>query len=513
MLYGKLDTRKRITLISKGLLSKKNAYIGPEIVEFDLTDKCDNSCLACWVHSPLLKEFPQKIDSLKTKVVKRTLKELAKLKTRLVVFSGGGEPFLHPDIFDILNYSKKLGLECKIVTSFTNVNKEKIEKLVKLEVDNVTVSIWAGTSQTYIKLHPTKNERTFSVLRDNLKYLTYVKQKFGSKNPKFKIYNVISSYNLFELEEMLDFALDVGAENLEFQTVDIIPGVTEFLSINKNHKKELQKQFLKLRKRVDCPHHTGTNPNRYDSEHLKKEFREFGRFLEKIHKKEHRFQEKSENDWGKKSLHKKKFDINDFYFFSWAEFKGGQKHICRTLTCPNGVTTLPTVNNPEILEEDNLLIFKFPLRECQKCQYQKKCDVKFKSKKLKIKYLSLLGFGSFYRRIMLENSGTGEYDKGIIQDVPCYAGWIYSRILCNGDVIPCCKAHLVPLGNIYERKFSKIWSSNKYKDFRIKSRNIKTFPEYFDKIKCDKGCDNLGMNLKVHADLIKIGCHESRSSL
>jgi len=38
----------------KGILSKDNAYKGPDVVQIDLTDRCKSKCLACWMHSPFL---------------------------------------------------------------------------------------------------------------------------------------------------------------------------------------------------------------------------------------------------------------------------------------------------------------------------------------------------------------------------------------------------------------------------------------------------------------------------
>ncbi len=41
-------------LIRKGVEHGKKSYTGPEHVVLDLTNRCNNSCIACWTKSPLL---------------------------------------------------------------------------------------------------------------------------------------------------------------------------------------------------------------------------------------------------------------------------------------------------------------------------------------------------------------------------------------------------------------------------------------------------------------------------
>jgi len=46
-------------LILKGVEDGKRAFIGPRIVQIDLTGKCNNDCIGCWVHSPFIKNPPR----------------------------------------------------------------------------------------------------------------------------------------------------------------------------------------------------------------------------------------------------------------------------------------------------------------------------------------------------------------------------------------------------------------------------------------------------------------------
>ena len=118
-------------LLLKGILDGKTGFIGPQIVQFDLTNRCNNNCLCCWNRSPLLGEFnEQKREEnnreLSFDVIKKTLLELKELGTKDIFLAGGGEPFAHPDIMKILKLVKQNGMRVFINTNFTLIDKEKV---------------------------------------------------------------------------------------------------------------------------------------------------------------------------------------------------------------------------------------------------------------------------------------------------------------------------------------------------------------------------------------------------
>ena len=82
-------------LVLKGLLSGSRAFTGPSIVQFDITNRCNNSCLCCWNNSPLLGEVSlekqkEKECELPVKLVKNVIKELAAMGTRNLFFCRRG---------------------------------------------------------------------------------------------------------------------------------------------------------------------------------------------------------------------------------------------------------------------------------------------------------------------------------------------------------------------------------------------------------------------------------------
>jgi len=88
---------------------------------------------------------------------------------------------------------------------------------------------------------------------------------------------------------------------------------------------------------------------------------------------------------------------------------------------------------------------------------------------------------------------------GLYKKIPCYYGWLNTRIELDGKVYGCCRCYN-PLGDIHEDSFKEIWYGDTYKQFRRDAKNIN----------CSKkpvaGCDCLSCphhtaNLKVYQAL------------
>ncbi len=460
-----------------GALNGRRAYKGPNIVQIDLTNNCNLNCVGCWCHSELLGELKlrgeEKRRELEYRVVKKLINDLSDLGVKEIMLSGSGEPFMYSKIMEVVRLIKKKKMKLTIITNFTLLTKKTIKELVDLRVDNLTVSLWAGDAETYVKTHPNQTKKTFEKIKENLKFLNSIKGE--NRLPLVKIYNVISRVNYKNIREMLKFALETNADSIEFQVIDTIPKKTDSLALTKQDVKFVQKQMKSLLKQKCAFYYRALNKrlDYFKEEEFNTEIEEFPKRFAKLPK--------------------------GFGLKTWLDRSDPERRrIIYSLSCPAKKRTWPPIKQgyPKVDEKINLMKFMFNLEYCKRCKFRSKCPVDDNGE-INIYYLEILGFGSFNRRISSSaNSETLNYDTGIIDLLPCYVGWIYSRILANGDVIPCCKSHKMPMGNLYKKDFRKIWFSRKYNKFRYMAKNKKKSHPYFKKINCYKGCDNLGMNLE-----------------
>lgn len=245
--------------ILKGVLDGSLAFTGPEIVQFDITNRCNNNCICCWNNSPLLGES----DELKKKelsyelplgLVKKTIKELRDMGTKTLFFAGGGEPFIHPDIMEILRYAKENRMRVFVNSNFTLIDEGRAEQLVNLKIDHIHVSLLAGTAATYTIIHSNKTEEAFYKIKNTLEYIAFLKenkkQHLYNPLPHINLYYVIFNRNYREIAEMVDLAIQVKADSVEFTPVDVIPGKTDGLLLDAEQAGGVvalvNEQFLRL---------------------------------------------------------------------------------------------------------------------------------------------------------------------------------------------------------------------------------------------------------------------------
>ncbi|WP_139488741.1 radical SAM/SPASM domain-containing protein [Brevibacillus dissolubilis] len=98
----------------------------PNSVYFVTSYRCNLSCIYCYAESS--PERSVKGD-LSTEEALDMIRQIKELGARTIIFTGG-EPLLRPDIFELMEYSKELGLRVNIITNGTLINNmEKAKRL------------------------------------------------------------------------------------------------------------------------------------------------------------------------------------------------------------------------------------------------------------------------------------------------------------------------------------------------------------------------------------------------
>jgi len=125
--------------------------------------------------------------------------------------------------------------------------------------------------------------------------------------------------------------------------------------------------------------------------------------------------------------------------------------------------------------------------------------------------VNLPDFDGFIRRIEKFNLKSGAYDEDVVDEIPCYVGWLFARVMATGNVVPCCKGHRMPMGNVFEKRFRDIWFSGTYNQFREKCVTISKSDPYFSRMgnAADAktgcyNCDNLWQNIPMHKRLMAL---------
>ena len=204
-------------------LLKKTIY--PRYIKLELTHKCNLKCLMCptFLHNQVSGRKELSFEEIKT-----VLNELSSYRHKPYVSISGGEPFLRPDIFDILQYLESLGLKYKILTNATVILPESAKKIKLINPEMFQVSL-DGPEQIHDKIRQARG-----AFLKTIETIKYIKE---NTSWKVLIMCIINSLNSVYLEETVKIARDLR--------VDVCFGHLSFIGLNRfRHQKEImEKEF------------------------------------------------------------------------------------------------------------------------------------------------------------------------------------------------------------------------------------------------------------------------------
>lgn len=239
-----LNLGKRLSQVRAvaGILHGSRVFCGPLQATFHITNRCNIRCVHCPFFSPYIKrpillelrsarlagnalpddQYARDLqkhlrtndaDSEKTFAV---IDELLGMGTSQFLFSGNGEPFLHKNIMEFIGRVRHGRGACTVFTNGILLDRNTIDELIKMEVDELRVSLMAGTREMYQRTHRGIGERTFETVRDNLRYLSERKKAARSGRPIVTLVNVVFSENAEGVVDFIEFADDVKADRIKF---------------------------------------------------------------------------------------------------------------------------------------------------------------------------------------------------------------------------------------------------------------------------------------------------------
>ncbi len=178
----------------KGLLSH---------VSMELTERCNNNCVHCYIN------LPADDEEAKTKEV--TFAEIREIVDEAVKMGclswhlTGGEPLLREDFSDIYLYLKEKGMRVTLFTNATLINSEIANLFKKYPPQNLEVSIYGLSQKTYEAI--TQNPGSFHAFRQGINLLK-------ENHIPFTLKAAALPQNFHEIEKMRDFAQSLTEEHL-----------------------------------------------------------------------------------------------------------------------------------------------------------------------------------------------------------------------------------------------------------------------------------------------------------
>lgn len=180
--------------------------IYPLYMELSPSGICNHRCEFCGLD---FMEYQKRF--LKTDILKERLTEMGRLGVKSIMYGGEGEPFLHPDMVDIILHTKASGIDVAMTTNGALFSPAKSEPTLGA-MQWVKVSIAAGSAPTYAKLHNTK-EADFDRVIENMSHAARYKAANGL-GCTLGMQMLLLPDNRYEAVELARIASQIGMDYL-----------------------------------------------------------------------------------------------------------------------------------------------------------------------------------------------------------------------------------------------------------------------------------------------------------
>ena len=184
----------------------------PVRVVLEPTNLCNHNCVFCF--------YSNFRSDNKVYISREKLFELAedfkKLDVKSVSLVGGGEPMLHPAIYDLIRWFHENNILISITTNGSALKDSEIDTIVRAST-YIRVSLNAASVQTHNMINAPKSSQ-FERIINNIEKLRKHRDKIGA-NMLIGIKNAIFDKNFHEIEEMVALGERLKVDYIMFAAV------------------------------------------------------------------------------------------------------------------------------------------------------------------------------------------------------------------------------------------------------------------------------------------------------
>ena len=213
-------------------------------IYFYLTEDCNLKCRHCWL-APGYQPGITSDRYLSFDLFRSILNQARQLGLSDLKLTGG-EPLLHPQIADLLNFVRKEDLRLSLETNGVLCTPELSEKIKSCKEPFVSVSLDGSTAETHEWVRGVKG--CFAEALDGIRNLS----RAGIKP---QIIMSIMHHNKHQLEELVQLAVRLGAASVKFNIVNPItrgkkmylagevPDIEELIDLGEWVENDLSKSY------------------------------------------------------------------------------------------------------------------------------------------------------------------------------------------------------------------------------------------------------------------------------
>lgn len=218
--FRKLPMRKVINwvLTEGSILFKPSRPWGfPTVLQLEPTNSCNLRCRVC----PVGMGLDRPTGNMSLEMFRKLVNEIGQYLL-LVMFWDWGEPFLHPDAFEMIRYARRAGI--KVVCSTNGhllADRDYARKVVQSGLDVLVVSLDGITQETYQTF---RTQGKLETVLAGIRNLVEEKRVSRCSSPLVNLRFIVMKHCQHEVPQLEGFARSLGVDVLTLRKFHFVPG-------------------------------------------------------------------------------------------------------------------------------------------------------------------------------------------------------------------------------------------------------------------------------------------------
>jgi len=230
-----MSGREALERAACGQCGTENIFTSYEKMDIALSEYCNLTCQMC--------RRPSEALFMEEEVCKKAISEAAEIGIHTISFSGG-EPFVHPAIYRLLEHAFSLGVKIQMVSNGTLIKRERLDFLEQL--DCLTISV-DGTEEVHDHIRQKKG--TWARTMKTLGWLTESKIQWGTNT-------VMQRDNANVLYDSFKHIQNLGKKKYAycgFSHVEVVPETAEY-QLSPEQEKLAYEQLVRIERECQDTH-------------------------------------------------------------------------------------------------------------------------------------------------------------------------------------------------------------------------------------------------------------------
>ena len=191
----------------KELVDRKDTL--PITIEMDPINRCNHNCIWCADN-----KIRRSRDMLDLEFLQRILGELYNIGAKSIIFKGGGEPTLHPDISKFIQLST-INFKTALLTNGANLSDDLIQTIVD-NCEYIRISLDAVDKKSHDRWHRPDMHCGWDKIISNIKKLVEIKKK-NKSGIKIGINILYDNISFYQMPKAIDVAKSLDIDILSFR--------------------------------------------------------------------------------------------------------------------------------------------------------------------------------------------------------------------------------------------------------------------------------------------------------